>query len=171
MQFKVYSYILVFYKGTVSVGCKGRNRKILLGNWCYNQDAESKWHKPRGRTVHLPWTLRLKNNWRRFQGKVNIDPVLSFLFRFLSLDSVVKQIHSVSHLFPYLVPFGLRNWELDECHISSAPVKSPLSDEHTKCISGVFKLNNFFVHLNKYWMTTLSLRMFSAYFYPFVRRS
>ena len=40
---------------------------------------------------------------------INIDPVLSFLLRLLSLGSVVEQIYSVSHLLPYLIPFGLRN--------------------------------------------------------------
>lgn len=71
VQFKVCSYILFFsHKGTVSVGCKGSNRKISLGTWYCYQDAESIWRKPRGRIVRLPWTLRRIYIWGRFQGKV-----------------------------------------------------------------------------------------------------
>ena len=65
-------------------------------------------------------------------ASIDISPELHFLFLFLSLDSVVKQIYCVSYLLPYLVPLGSRNWKLNECHISSVPTKSPLSDRHTK---------------------------------------
>lgn len=37
---------------------------------------------------------------------INLVPVLSSLFQFSSLDSVVKQIYCVGYLVSYLVPFG-----------------------------------------------------------------
>ena len=83
---------------------------------------------------------------------INIIPVLSFLFRFSSLDSVIKQIYRVSYLVFHLVPFGSHNWKLNECHISSALIRIPLSDRYTKYISGVLKLNISLVNLNKYWL-------------------